>query len=702
MIPWTSHLTSRRARAGLAGLALLLLGSSCSETAEPAAPLALLTRSLGADDRPQAWVANVYYRDRADLNTLATEYDALEKVDRQKGFVALLLTAEEAMKLQERGYRLEIDDAISASINAPRARREEQPQGIPSFSCYRTVEESYASMAQLAAAKSHIAQWVDIGNSWDKVTRLGPPGYDLFALVLTNRSTPGPKPRFFLMAAIHAREYTTAEMATRFAEHLANGYGTDPDITWMLDHSEIHIVVQSNPDGRLIAEHGYTQRKNRNTHSSNEPCSNPPTAGSQYGVDLNRNSTFGWGGAGASTSPCNLTYRGVAAASEPETSALENYIRSLYPDRRGPNRTDAAPDDTEGVMITLHSYGEQVLYPWGDSTAPVPNLAGLRALGKRMSYFNNYEACQSAVCLYETAGATDDFTYGELGVASYTIEMGNTFFESCSAFEAAVYPENLPALLYAFKVTRRPYQLAHGPDSLTVTVSPSTVSQGLPATLQAVADDTRFGTVGGAEAAQPITAARYSVDVPSWVAGTPTFSMTAADGTFNSTVEPIVASVNTSGLAPGRHTLFVESRDASGAWGPPTAIFFTVQQPTRNVGVTPGTSGASGLQARLITYTLSITNQGTVPDSFQISVDSAWRVLTRSTVGPLAAGESSSLEVTVAVPENATAWSSDTAQVRVSSQADPQKVATAALVTTAESTNAPPPAIVGDSPDTAF
>jgi carboxypeptidase T len=543
---------------------------------------------------------------------------------------------------------------------------------------------------------------VDIGNSWDKVTRLGPPGYDLFALVLTNRSTPGPKPRFFLMAAIHAREYTTAETAARFAEHLANGYGTDPDITWMLDHSEVHIVTHSNPDGRMIAEEGYTQRKNRNTTSSNQPCSNPPTGSSQYGIDLNRNSTFGWGGPGASTSPCNLTYRGVAPASEPETSAIETYIRSLYPDRRGPNRSDPAPDDTAGVMISLHSYSELVLFPWGDSPSQVPNLTGLRALGRRMSYFNNYEACQTAVCLYEAAGATDDFTYGELGVASYTIEMGNEFFESCTAFETDVYPRNLPALLYAFKVARRPYQLASGPDSRSLSVSPSTVVQGLTATLRATADDTRFGTLGGAEPTQPINAARYTVDAPSWVPGTPTFPIAAADGAFSSTVESLVASVNTSGLAPGRHTIFVESRDASGTWGPPTALFLTVQLPTHSVGVTPDSTESSGLRGRLITYTLSATNQGNGPDSFQVSVDSAWRIWAPITVGPLATGETRSFEVTVAVPEDAALWTSNTAEVRVASQADPQKMDTASLVTTAVSTDSPSPYLVGDSPDTSF
>jgi murein tripeptide amidase MpaA len=699
MIPRTSLFTSRRVRAGLAGLALLL-ASACSETAEPSGSLATLTLPLETSDRPQALVAHVYYRDRADLNALATEYDALEKVDRKAGFVVLMLTPEDAVALQERGYRVEIDDTATTSLNAPRLPREEQPMGIPSYACYRTVEETYASMAQLATNRPNIVQLIDIGNSWDKVTRFGPPGYDLFALVLTNRSTPGPKPRFFLMAAIHAREYTTAETAMRFAEHLANGYGVDPDITWMLDHSEVHIVTHVNPDGRVIAEQGYTQRKNRNTNSSNQACSNPPTSSSQYGIDLNRNSTFGWGGPGASTSPCNLTYRGPAAASEPETSAIETYVRSLFEDRRGPNRSDPAPEDTSGVMITLHSYSELVLFPWGDSPTQVPNLTGLRTLGKRMAYYNNYEACQTAVCLYEAAGATDDFSYGELGVASFTIEMGNAFFESCDAFETNVYPRNLPALLYAFKVARRPYQLASGPDSRSLALSPAVVVQGNSATLYAVADDTRFGTIGGAEPTQAITAARYTVDAPSWVAGTPTFSLSAADGSFSSGVESLVASVNTSGLAPGRHTIFVESRDASGVWGPPTAVFLTVQLPFRSVGVTPDSSDMSGLRGRLVTHRLSVTNQGNGPDSFQVSVDSGWRFWAPSTVGPLAAGASTSFEVTVEVPTNATLWASYTAQVRVNSQAAPQQQDTALLVTTVESATAPPPTVVGDSPDT--
>jgi carboxypeptidase T len=54
-------------------------------------------------------------------------------------------------------------------------------------------------------------------------------------MVVTNENIAGPKPRFFLMGAIHAREYATAELAIRFAEQLVEGYGTDPEATWLLD-----------------------------------------------------------------------------------------------------------------------------------------------------------------------------------------------------------------------------------------------------------------------------------------------------------------------------------------------------------------------------------------------------------------------------------------------------------------------------------
>jgi hypothetical protein len=48
------------------------------------------------------------------------------------------------------------------------------------------------------------------------------------------------------------------------------------------------------------------------------------------------------------------------------------------------------------------------------------------------------------------------------------------------------------------------------------------------------------------------------------------------DGSFNASIENVRATINTSGLSAGRHTIFVEGQDANGNWGVPTAIFITI------------------------------------------------------------------------------------------------------------------------------
>ncbi|HYO59700.1 M14 family metallopeptidase [Archangium sp.] len=555
--------------AGLVAVAALALSPLTAQANSPSETPVRSEARKPDPSLPPVIVAKVSFSSREDLNRLAEKLDLSAAVDNERNTVEAILSPEQYDTLVKHGRRVEILEEQTRVMNTLRAS-DMSISGIPGYTCYRTVNETYAAMSQLATTYPNIAAWNDIGDSWDKLTAGGNLGDDIRVLVLTNKSRPGPKPRFFLMGAIHAREYTTAEMAARFAEQLASKYGTDADATWLLDHHELHVVVHSNPDGRRIAEQGYSKRKNTNTTEG--ACTT-----TSWGVDLNRNSSFDWGGAGASTAYCNDTYRGRSAVSEPETQALENYILSLFPDQRGPGSTDPAPADTTGLMISLHSYGGYVLYPWGSTTTPPPNATQLRTLGRKFNYFNGYQACQVASCLYAATGSTDAFAYGRLGVAAYTFEMGGAFFESCTTFESTIVPKNMPALWYAFKAARRPYQVSAGPDSVSLSLSASTVTQGTNVTLTAQANDTRYGTNGGTEASQTIAAARYTIDSPSWVSGTPTYALSPVDGSFNSTVESVQGTVFTSGLTTGRHTLFVESQDASGNWGVPTAIFLNVQ-----------------------------------------------------------------------------------------------------------------------------
>ena len=51
-----------------------------------------------------------------------------------------------------------------------------QPAAIPNFTCYRTVEETYASLANIAQGSPQLAEWLDIGDSWQKVKTGGVEG----------------------------------------------------------------------------------------------------------------------------------------------------------------------------------------------------------------------------------------------------------------------------------------------------------------------------------------------------------------------------------------------------------------------------------------------------------------------------------------------------------------------------------------------
>lgn len=525
-----------------------------------------ITGAAAANQQPM--VVRIYYATSVQLSALRRTIDVWA-VYPDRGGVDALVWPDQYVLLLAQGYRVEIDRDRTTQLNRPAQYLPGQTNGIPGYPCYRTVEETYATAQSIVSAHPDLAQWINIGDSWEKSAAGGNPGYDLMVLKLTNQTISGPKPKFFSMSSVHAREYTPAELNTRFAEYLINNYGSDPDVTWLLDYNEVHLLLQANPDGRKKAETGLSWRKNTNENY----CG---ATSNSRGADLNRNYPFFWnscapGDGCSSGSQCDLTYRGPSAASEPETQAVVNYVRAQYPDLRADDLSAAAPITTSGLFMDLHSYSELVLWSWGFTSAAAPNGTALQTLGRKFAYFNNYTP-QQAVGLYPADGTTDDFAYGDLGVPAYTFELGTNFFQACSTFENTIVPNNLPALLYGLKALRRPYQNPAGPDTLSVSVTPTTTLAGMTITLTAVANDTRYRS-GAGEPTQNIAAARYAIDVPSWVAGAVTYPLSAADGAFNTPIESLQAALNSSSVGAGRHIIFVESQDASGNWGPPTAAF---------------------------------------------------------------------------------------------------------------------------------
>ncbi|MFN2225892.1 MAG: M14 family zinc carboxypeptidase [Anaerolineae bacterium] len=523
----------------LLGAAIVLLIGLASFA--PGAGILPPAAAAAAPDGPV--VVRIEFDSPDQLRDLAGELDIWE-VHHDEGYLVALLEPDQYLSLASAGYRLEIDEVLS-----------DHPDTIPGYPCYRTIAELYTDLAQRAAQHPGLTLLKNIGTSYE--------GRPIKVLRITNEAIVKDKPVFFLMANIHGRELITPETAMVFIDYLLDNYDVDPDVTWLLDHHEIQVSVSTNPDGHVKNEPGEPWawwRKNANPE--NGSC-----GGTDYGVDLNRNHSFKWGCCGGSSGdPCAETYRGPYVASEDETQDLQNYIRTLFPDQRGPDDTDPAPLDATGVLITLHSYSNLVLWPWGWTGTPSPNAAGLEALGEKMATYNGYNPGQS-MTLYPTDGTTDDWAYGELGVASYTFEIGSSsdnFYPMCSRYDALIQP-NIPALFYAATVARTPYMTSHGPDALSVDVDSDFVLGGLPVHLTATINDSGNGSNG-------IAAAEYYVDVPPWDGGTPG-PMVAADGAFGQVVEDAEADVPTAGWLPGRHMIFVRGRDVMGNWGPVSAVF---------------------------------------------------------------------------------------------------------------------------------
>ncbi len=504
--------------------------------------------------------------------------DLLEMRDGENLFA--IVSPQEHAALLAAGWQVSVDAEQTALLQ--QVRLQTFMEG------YRTVEEIEQFLQQMAARYPALATLQDFGDSWERLQPGGAAGYNLWALRLTSNVSSGPKPVFFLMASIHAREIATPEVATRFIEYLLTHYGHDAEATWLLDEYEVVVVPVVNPDGYTFAEQGYYQRKNTNT-SYGGNCTQPPDIGNHFGVDLNRNFEHAWGTIDSpDLSPCSVTFPGGLPASEPETQALQNFVRTLYPAGPRPGDGVAASDDTSGVLITLHSYSDLVLWPWGHTADPAPNQAALAQLGQRMAAFNGYTPWQ-AIGLYPTSGTTDDWSYAELGIASYTFEIGPSFgicggfFPDYSCLDGGpggnFWGRNLPALLYAARVSRAPYTQPAGPDltvrSITIVSDTNRLSDTTLLSLTVALDsggepvsDTEVyigaspWLSGTALALQPVDSVPLT-DTPRWQAAFPADLLNTA-----CTTDQHGAPITCLDADFPRPVLLIRGRSPAGSWGP--------------------------------------------------------------------------------------------------------------------------------------
>jgi carboxypeptidase T len=304
--------------------------------------------------------------------------------------VVLRAAEEQAARLRQMGYATE--EVVETETHVATFATAE------AIAAYHSAETLEQDLRQLAESQPEIAELREIGRSLEN--------RPIWALRIGERRASEHKLLF--MGCHHAREWVSVEVPYLLAEHLVKNAGQPPVRQW-LQRGEIWVAPMVNPDGHEFSRTPATRlwRKNRRTNVDGS-----------IGVDPNRNYGYMWGTLNINTSshvPSDETYVGPRAFSEPETRAVRDLVaRELF---RG--------------VITYHSFSQLILYPWGYTLEPVidaSDLSAMTKLAKRMQQLirgvhgTTYTPQQSSQ-LYPTAGDTTDWTYGEYGIPSFTIEL---------------------------------------------------------------------------------------------------------------------------------------------------------------------------------------------------------------------------------------------------------------------------------------
>jgi murein tripeptide amidase MpaA len=163
-----------------------------------------------------------------------------------------------------------------------------------------------------------------------------------------------------LLGGTHAREWGSSDILIGLAEKLISAYNSATGITFqgksysstevirIVEYTDLFLVPNVNPDGKVYCQSGHDWRKNRN-----------PTPTS-IGIDINRNYDIVWDANNYFDpsldfsylyDPTASTYHGPSAFSEAETLNVKWLI-------------DTYPNIAYGV--DLHSSGQKIMYIWGD------------------------------------------------------------------------------------------------------------------------------------------------------------------------------------------------------------------------------------------------------------------------------------------------------------------------------------------------
>ncbi|CAG0886690.1 unnamed protein product [Darwinula stevensoni] len=200
------------------------------------------------------------------------------------------------------------------------------------WTSYHRLVDIHGYLDQLAEDYPEMVTVMSIGSSFE--------GRDM---KLIKVSTGTASQKMWIDGGIHAREWIAPAVVTYILRELVENYEENRDVVDLFDW---YLLPLHNPDGY---EYSHTnERYWRKTRSVTES--------SCRGVDPNRNWDFHWMESGASQNPCSDIYAGPIPFSESETSSVADFLLEENADR------------TFQGFLTVHSFGQYWLCPWGYDT----------------------------------------------------------------------------------------------------------------------------------------------------------------------------------------------------------------------------------------------------------------------------------------------------------------------------------------------
>jgi len=223
----------------------------------------------------------------------------------------------------------------------------------------------------------------------------------LYALKISDNSAiDEDEPEIMFDGGIHGDEVGGPENMIRFARDLCLQYGSDPQMTRLVDTREIWVYYCVNPYGRL----------NMTRYNAN-------------GVDINRDGGYMWNGEGNSSGAC----------SQPETRVYRNFMAG----------------NQFVIACSYHSGTEFISYPWSYRPDLCPDNAIHNYLASVYASTSGYSGIPyepGYTGMYAINGSTKDFGYGSLGDISWSIEISLSKQPPASQI-VPYYLKNKPAML---------------------------------------------------------------------------------------------------------------------------------------------------------------------------------------------------------------------------------------------------------------